>query len=363
MFYLDPPVISRRDIMDYWRVLLVPFHQTSLILVAIFALLLTFCGSAGFYGLFAQLFMFIWVIKYCYVLLEHIADGACEPPVMSTDMLSPLEIRPWVQFAIVGAGILLCRSVGGTPALLLATILILLLPASIGALGIGEPVWQAVNPLTLFRLVRGMGWLYLAILAAVPVYFALLYVLDRFGAWSIFRYAALLLCQLSFFSLIGGCIFQRRHQIGFEPSRSPEKTAAREEAERVRLRAHMVDDVFQQVRLGKHVEATRPLAQWLGALDGETAARDAQYVAGQALGWQAPAGLNTLASTMIRHLMRAGRPDAALAIFERLRERAPSLTLDSPDDLRGLADYAHSIGREKLAVSIRLETPVYHPPA
>ena len=51
--------------MDHLRVLLVPFHQTSLILVAIFALLLTFFGSAGFYGLFAQLFVFIWVIKYC----------------------------------------------------------------------------------------------------------------------------------------------------------------------------------------------------------------------------------------------------------------------------------------------------------
>jgi pentatricopeptide repeat protein len=280
---------------------------------------------------------------------------------MSTDMLSPLEIRPWVQLAIVVVGFLLCRALGGTPALLLGIVFILLLPASIGALGIGEPVWQAVNPLTLFRLVRGIGWLYLAILASIPVYFVILFVLGRLGAWGIFRYGALLLCQLSFFSLIGGAIFLRRHQIGFEPSRSPERTAAREEGERVKLRAHMIDDVFQQVRIGKHVEATRPLAKWLSALDGETAARDALYVASQALGWDAPAGLNTLASTMIRHLMRAGRPDAALAIFERLRKRSPALTLDSPEDLRSLADYAQSVGREELAVSIRLETPVHKP--
>ncbi len=179
---------------------------------------------------------------------------------MSTDMLSPLEIRPWVQFAIVGAAILLCRTLSGTPALLLATVLMLLLPASIGVLGIGEPPWQAVNPLALFRLIRGLGPLYVAILASIPVYFVILFALYRFGAWEIFRYAALLLCQLSFFSLIGGCIFLRRHQVGFEPSRSPERTAAREEAERVKLRAQMLDDVFQQVRIGKHVEATRPLA-------------------------------------------------------------------------------------------------------
>ena len=86
----------------------------------------------------------------------------------------------------------------------------------------------------------------------------------------------------------------------------------------------MIDEVFQQVRIGKHVEATRPLAQWLKSLDGATAALDAQHIANQALGWDS-AGLHTIASTLIRHLLRAGRPDAALAIYERLRQRVPDL--------------------------------------
>jgi pentatricopeptide repeat protein len=129
----------------------------------------------------------------------------------------------------------------------------------------------------------------------------------------------------------------------------------------VKVRDRMLDDVFQQVRLGKHIEATRPLAQWLGNLDGETAARDARYIVSQALGWESPNGLNTIGSTLIRHLLRAGRPDAALQIFERLRERFPALTLDSAADLRTLAEYAESSGREALAVSMRLETPIIRP--
>jgi hypothetical protein len=32
------------------------------------------------------------------------------------------------------------------------------------------------------------------------------------------------------------------------------------------------------------------------------------------------------------------------------------LTVDSPDDLRTLAEYAESVGREELATSMRLET-------
>jgi len=350
------------NIMDHLRVLLVPFHVTSLILVAIFSVLLTLFGSVGFYGMFAQAFLQIWVLKYCYVLIEQLADGATEPPVMSTDMLSPFETRPWAQLAIIIAATTLCIAIGGTASLVLAMILLLLLPATIAVLGVGEPFYQALNPLTLFRMIRGLGPYYLLILVSIPVYFGILRLLVHLEAWALVLNAAFLLCQLSFFSLIGGCMYLRRHQLGSEPSRSPERTAAREEAERVKLRARMLDDVFQQVRIGKHVEATRPLAQWLRDLDGPTAVLDAQHVAAQAIGWDNVSGLNTIGSTLIRHLLRAGRPDAALAIFERLRTRSPTLTVDSPDDLRTLVDYAESVGREELATSMRLETPVYHPP-
>jgi pentatricopeptide repeat protein len=347
--------------MDHLRVLLVPFHVTSLLLIGLFSILFSIFDLGGLYGLFASLLAQIWVVKYCYVLIEHIADGATEPPVMSTDMLSPFEIRPWIQLAIVIAGAVACSAIGGNAGIVLAALLLALLPASIAVLGVGEPFYQAVNPLMLYRLIRGLGPYYLLILVSIPVYLGIIALLDRWGAWGLARHAAVLICEISFFSLIGGCMYLRRHQLGMEPSRSPERTAAREEAERMKVRAHMLDDVFQQARIGKYVEATRPLAQWFRTLDGETATRDAQFIVAQAIGWNMPAGLNTIGSTLIRHLLRAGRPDAALLVFERLRQRAPTLTLDSPDDLRMLIEFAEGAGREQLAASMRLETPVYRP--
>jgi hypothetical protein len=131
--------------------------------------------------------------------------------------------------------------------------------------------------------------------------------------------------------------------------------------ERIKERAKMVDDVFQLVRIGKHVDATAPLARWLNDTDPEHISKDAYHVAEQALLWESLAALNTLGSTLIRHLMRYGRPDAALAVFEILRKRAPNFTMDSVTDLRTLAEFAESNGREALAQSIRLETPVIHP--
>ena len=166
---------------------------------------------------------------------------------------------------------------------------------------------------------------------------------------------------MAFFSLVGASIYLRRKQLGYEPSKSPERAAARAEAERLKERARMIDDVFQLVRIGKHVDATAPLANWLRDLDAEHVSKDAYYVAEQALNWESPAALNPIGSTLIRHLMRFGRPDAALAVFEILRTRAPNFTMDSAHDLRTLAEYAESNGREALAQSMRLETPVYQP--
>ena len=345
--------------MDHLRVLLVPFHATSLILIGVFSVLFSIL-SMGIYGQIVSVLVQGWILKYCYVLIEHIADGATEPPVMSTEMLSPTEIRPWVQLALVVLGVMACLALNGPAQIVLAVVLLALLPATIAVLGVGEPFFQAVNPLMLFRVIRGLGPYYLLILASILIYALFLALLARLNVWSLLWYAAILTCQISFFSLIGGCMYLRRHQLGIEPSRSPERTAAREEAERVKVRARMIDDVFQQVRVGKHVEATRPLANWFRDLDGPTAVLDAQHVVSQALGWDQVASLSTIGSTLIRHLLRAGRPDVALNVFERLRQRAPTLTLDSAADLRTLADYAETAGREELATSMRLETPVHH---
>jgi hypothetical protein len=347
--------------MDHLRVLLVPFHPTSLILIAIVAPLLSFFSSAGMYGMLGTLILQIWVVKYGYALIEQIADGATEPPVMSMEMLSPSEIRPWVQVGLIALGALACKALDGDARLALVLILLALLPASVAVLGVGEPYYQAVNPLVLFRLIRGLGLYYFAMLASLPLYLGLLLGLGSVGVWKVLWFALALACEISFFALVGGCLYLRRSQIGLEPSRSPERIAAREEREREQVRARMIDEVFQQVRLGKHVDASRPLARWLSGLDGETATRDSRHIAGQMLGWGSAPALNTLGSTLVRHLLRAGRPDAALGIFEKLRQHAPGITLDSAEDLRALAEYADSIGREELATSLRLETPVYRP--
>ena len=348
-------------IMDHLRVLLVPFNPTCLMMIGIVSVLMTLFVSAGLYGLIGILFLQVWIFKYCYVLIEDFANGMTEPPVLSTDMMSPFEIRPWVQAFIILLAGTACWTIGGRAGIVLGIVCVSLLPASIATLGVGERPWEAINPQTLYRVIRGLGPYYLVLLAAMFLYAGISYLVARVAPIALVARATDLVLEVSYFGLVGGAIWFRRQALGFEPRRSPERTAAREDNERSKVRAKMIDDVFQQVRMGKHVEATRPLADWLRDLDGDMATRDSLFVVEQAVRWDSVAALNPIGSTLIRHLLRAGRPESALAVFRLLRERSRIFTMDSADDLRTLVDYAESQGHEELAASMRMETPVVHP--
>ncbi len=347
--------------MDYSRVLLVPFQATVLLLVAIFSILLAVLDLHRVIGIFGKVLIQIWILKYCYVLLDHVSEGRTEAPVMSQETLSPFEVRPWVQVAIVTLGVLFCLWIGGNAGFALGVVLVALLPASIAVLGFGEKFYEAVNPVTLFRVIRGLGPLYIALLAAMVLYAAISWFIVETGLWRVLVHAVHLLCEISFFALIGGCMYLRRRQLGYVAANSPERAEERAENERVKLRARMMDEVFQLARNGRQVDATAPLANWLRDLDAEHVCRDSYFAAEQVLRWENPVAVNTIGSTLIRHLLRFGRPDAALAVFERLRGQSARFTMDSASDLRTLAEYAESLGREELAASMRLETPIHHP--
>lgn len=346
--------------MDHSRAFLVPFHPTNLLMAGIFGVLLAFFLTGGLLGLFASVLMQIWVFQYCYRVVGQLADGAPEPPVMDVEMLGPWEARLWIQLGWLVVGYWLAASIGGITGIAVAVLMLVLLPATVAILGVGDSWWRIVDPLTLYRVVRGLGIYYAGLVIALFACVGLGW-LGYQNLWGFFGTTVAVWCVVAFFNLVGVVVFLRRKQLGFEPGRSPERTAAREEMERIKLRARMVDDVFQLVRLGKHVDATAPLAAWLRDTDADNVSKDAYHVAEQALKWESPLALNPVGSTLIRHLMRYGRPDAALAVFEILRTKSPGFTMDSVTDLRSLADFAESQGRDALAQSMRLETPVIHP--
>ena len=131
-----------------------PAQPTALLLIATLTLLLSIASLAGLPGLPLKVIVLSWLFKYAYVLLDLSSEGVVEPPVLSAEMVNPVEQRPLMQLAICGAGFGLAWWIGGVPGYALGAAFLVLLPATAAVLGVTGSAIEALNPLTLARVMR-----------------------------------------------------------------------------------------------------------------------------------------------------------------------------------------------------------------
>jgi len=250
------------------RHLLWPFHATPLVLVATFTFGLLLAAYAGLAGLALGVVLLSWFFKYCFVLLDAMIAGDEEPPVLSVEMVNPFdEQRPLVQaLVLIAAGMLLLRlqAVGGRPlALAAGTLLLGVLPANVALLGISRNPFYALYPPALAGLIRGLGWHYAALLAAVLLAGALSY-----GLWQLplplgVQLAASQLACLLAFAFIGAAVHENRLALGLETRSRPERKAERERRDHEVRRRHMLDHSYAQLRLRRTEQAWGEIEGWL----------------------------------------------------------------------------------------------------
>ncbi len=155
------------------RYLLMPFHAAPLFLVGTFAILWWFALHAGYFlGIPLALMLTSWFFKYCYVLLDAVVAGQHELPVLSVEMLNPVdEQRPLFQAVMVVFEALACwwvyQHVGPVAGIALGAVLLSALPATVGLLAISDSWVHALSPLAIWRLIKGLGVTYLSTLAVV----------------------------------------------------------------------------------------------------------------------------------------------------------------------------------------------------
>lgn len=196
--------------LNFVRYLLLPARPTVLMFIAALSLGFLLAEQAGLPGILLALVLLAWLFNYAYVLLEQIANGAREPPVLAIEMLNPAnEQRPLLQLLIVlvvyGALRLLAHYLSPVLAVALEVLAFIALPASIGALGLGDSFWQAINPVVLWQIVQTLRLAYLGIVAVVLVDglgLSLLAGRSVLPSWLLIPAAQF--AWLSVFSLIGG---------------------------------------------------------------------------------------------------------------------------------------------------------------
>ena len=188
---------------------------------------------------------------------------------MSYEMISPfdgIESLVHLVLAILVAGAAIHLRTVGAPgwAAALTGLALVILPASVGALGLTGSALQALNPWKLWVIVHELRAAYAAILAVVLAYGLSLYLLARLNLPTLLMVAIAMSAWLSVYALIGGALFEAREGLGHEPVDSPERRQGRagREVERERLRAF--DAIYAEARGGNLAGAWKTL---LGELD------------------------------------------------------------------------------------------------
>jgi hypothetical protein len=254
------------------RYLLMPFRAAPLILVGVFTLLwyyaITWGGILSIYGIFVDVILVSWFFKYCYALLDSVVAGNDEPPVMSVEMLNPVdEQRPLIQAIIVSLGFIACwgayHAVGPIVGLGLGALLLTALPATIGLLAISDNWLHALSPLAIGRVMKGLGWTYIFVLAVTLGGAVLIGWLARTMDSLLLTLALAQLVLLGIFCFVGGAIFERRVELQLATLTHGERVSARDERHHANDRASVLDRTYALLRLKRRGEAWATLEEWI----------------------------------------------------------------------------------------------------
>lgn len=177
-----------------------------------------------FVGLLVPVLVFLALMKYAYVLLEHTALGNMDPPTtgLATHNGSPYKqyVIFLLMFVVVG---IVTALLGRFAGILAYAAVVFAIPASVMVLAMSGSLLFAVNPANVLRLITGVGWPYCLL------YFFLLLLSSGSGMLTGFLLpvlplaASLVVLTFTFcyftlimFHMMGYVVYQYHEELGLE---------------------------------------------------------------------------------------------------------------------------------------------------
>lgn len=349
--------------MDLLKVLAMPFQMASVMFVALSSLLLAWSTSLGgtflVLGIFQYWLMLLWLVNYALRLIDDAANGVREAAAASYEMLANpfLDLRGMVHPVLAGAaGITywIKPEWPVAPALVAAA---LLFPASIGACAMSGRTRDALNPAAMWNVVRGLGPWYLVLMALVAGCAFAGVLLVRGTVFSAIGSRALMFFVLQMLVLvvyagIGGTLYLRRLQLGFEPRISPERKEQQLHNERVRHRQAFLDGLYHDVRVRQAARATSKVSDWLAAQPTDALAGDLAALLEAGREWNEPREFPRLLRGLLPVLLKLRQP--ALAMNAAAAGLSASASFSPADEATAVAlvSYALQTGRRRAAAQL-----------
>ena len=179
-------------------------------------------------------------------------------------------------------------------------------------LGLESNLLKAAYPVYWFNLVRGLGFLYGAVLLVILAYVLGLKLLWSFDLWLPVEVVIGMFAVLSVFSFLGGALYERRHELNLETWVSPERTARLEEKQTQRENDKHVHEAYGLMRAGSHIKSFQMLEDWLKSR-GNTP-EDYRWLCERTLSWDDPRYVTRLTEEHVARLLTLKRTGEALDV-------------------------------------------------
>jgi hypothetical protein len=250
------------------RYLLMPFHAAPLILAGVFTLLWWCVFHAGIIGIPLAMLLVSWFFKYCYALLDAVVAGHHELPVLSVEMVNPVdEQRPLIQAVMMVLEGLACwwvyRSIGPIASVALGALLLSTLPATVGLLAISDSWVHALSPLAIVRIMKGLGRKYLGALAVILGGAVLIEALQQLLDSILVIIFFTMLVFMAMYCYIGGVLHEGRIDLQLATRTLNERITEREERHHAEERAAVLDRTYALLRLKRRSDAWAHLEPWI----------------------------------------------------------------------------------------------------
>jgi hypothetical protein len=318
-----------------------PANLATIVFIAIVSILLTIASHVGIFGIPLAAIMLTWFFKYGLVMVEHIAWEHEGTPVLSVEMVHPLEQQKSIVLLII-TGIFFAIFygarywVGNIPGAIIGLAAVGLLPAVVAVQTATDTALSALDPRQWVRLMRWLKEDYLQVLGAILVFWVLAYLILFTAIGNplprVFTIALLIFGWLSVLALLGGAILERRHS---DPDDSPmdrtEIEVSSTEIEKQRERK--IDSIYGEWRSGAQKNAWQTLMRTVE--ESEDPLDELRWMHERISRWAEPRLAGRVAQELVPRLISISRYSEAITVTrQRLAADPQYRPVSSTETLR-----------------------------
>lgn len=331
------------------RYLAAPLRTAPLLFIVVFSVLFLIALSARLVGIWLGWVLLSGFLNYGFILMDSVANGEREPPVLSIEMMNPMNGGRWLMMLVIVAAVFFTSDaaiygLGAVLGTVVGILVAMTLPAVIAVQGATGSVVQSLNLLRCWHLILRLRGDYALIVLWAAIYWLISYGLLR--TWigdalpSIVQIAWLLYGWLAMFTLIGGVLFERRDEIGLADANTPEHLDPEVDASASleKERDRHVDRIYAEWRGGAHVNAWQSIGKHLEQSADPLV--ELRWMYERIARWPDPLLANRLAQDMLPRLLAAHRYGEALKIARERIKAFPDFRPTTATELVQLARLA-----------------------